>query len=414
VTGVSDDDWNEGQLLDVVQSGAPIGYGIVQPGPYVRDGVPVLAIRDLAKPSLRTAHRTSPTIEEAYRRSRVTAGDVLISVKGTTGRVGIVPAGFEGNISRDVARLRLTNDHDPGFWCQLLRSFAAQQTLQLAAVGSTRQELSIGTLKRLRFRFPSRREQERISEILSDADQLIAVLERMVAKKMAIKQGMMQQLLTSKTRLPGFTGPWREVRLRDEGATYGGLTGKSKKDFDTGSAQFVTFTEVMAGPRLLGHALGRVSVRPSERQNAVQRGDVLFNGSSETPEEVALAAVVDFDPSLTTFLNSFCFGYRLKRSSHIDPAYLAYFFRSDGGRALVAALAQGATRYNIAKTKLLDVSPVLPPVDEQRAIAAALDDIDSEVSFLRRRLTKARDVKHGMMQQLLTSRMRLPVKEGAA
>ena len=203
MTGVSADDWREGQLLDVAQSGAPIGYGIVQPGSYVRDGVPVLAIRDLAKPSIRTAHRSSPTIEAAYRRSRVTAGDVLISVKGTTGSVGIVPVGFEGNISRDVARVRLTHDHDPGFWCQLLRSFAAQQTLQLAAVGSTRQELSIGTLKRLRFRFPSRPEQERISKVLSDVDQLIATLERMIAKKQAIKQGMMQQLLTGRTRLPG-------------------------------------------------------------------------------------------------------------------------------------------------------------------------------------------------------------------
>jgi type I restriction enzyme S subunit len=77
---------------------------------------------------------------------------------------------------------------------------------------------------------------------------------------------------------------------------------------------------------------------------------------------------------------------------------------------LVSALAQGATRYNIAKTKLLDTSPVLPSIVEQRAIAEVLMDSESEVEVLQMRLTKARAVKTGMMQQLLTGGARLPVE----
>ena len=150
------------------------------------------------------------------------------------------------------------------------------------------------------------------------------------------------------------------VRLREVGSTYGGLTGKTKADFGRGDARFVTFLEVINSTRLSGRALEQVQVKKGERQNSVKRGDVLFNGSSETPEEVALSAVVDFDPSISTFLNSFCFGFRLRPDAVVDPTYLAYFFRSSAGRSLVSSLAQGATRYNIAKTKFLDVELTLP------------------------------------------------------
>ncbi len=255
------------------------------------------------------------------------------------------------------------------------------------------------------------REQQAISRALEDADSSIASLERLITKKQAIKQGMMQELLTGRTRLPDFTDQWRSVRLRDMGSTYGGLTGKDKDDFGTGSASYVTFLEVMASARLLGQRLERVSVRPGERQNQVQRGDILFNGSSETPEEVALAAVVDYDPAPRTYLNSFCFGYRLADARVVDPLYLAYFFRSEGGRRLIASLAQGATRYNISKTKLLELSPSLPRLDEQRAIVGVLRTVEDEIELMDARLQKARDIKQGMMQELLTGRTRLPVRE---
>jgi len=224
---------------------------------------------------------------------------------------------------------------------------------------------------------------------------------------------MMQQLVTGKTRVPGFDQPWHAVRLRDAGTTYGGLSGKAKEDFGGGSSRFVTFMEVMEGTRLTGRCLEMVRVRTTETQNCVARGDVLFNGSSETPEDVALSAVVDFEPSAKTYLNSFCFGYRLKRRDLIDPTYLAYFFRSGSGRALVSALAQGATRYNIAKAKFLELRPVVPTVDEQHALVEVFKRAESEIAALCVRLAKAKAVKQGMMQELLTGRTRLPLDDGA-
>lgn len=198
------------------------------------------------------------------------------------------------------------------------------------------------------------------------------------------------------------------VRLRDVGSTYGGLTGKTKRDFGRGEASFVTFLEVINNTRLRGTALERVRVAKGERQNRVMRRDLLFNGSSETPEEVALSAVVEFDPDSSTFLNSFCFGFRLRPGAAVDPTYLAYLFRSSTGRALVASLAQGATRYNIAKTKFLDVQLVLPSIERQREIVESLSHADDMIATLERLIAKKRAIEQGLLQELLTGRTRLP------
>ena len=191
--------WERVSISEAARPDSPVGYGIVQPGPHDPSGVPVLAIRDLARPSMWTAHRSSTRIEAGYRRSRVTSSDLLVSVKGT--------------ISRDVARVRLCSHHVPEYWLQLLRSDAAQRAVRDASVGTTRMELSIATLKLLTFRVPAVAEQRRIAETLSQGDALVAALERLIAKKEAMKQGLMQELLSGRTRLPGFEGEWKEREL---------------------------------------------------------------------------------------------------------------------------------------------------------------------------------------------------------
>ena len=92
---------------------------------------------------------------------------------------------------------------------------------------------------------PTKSEQQAIAEALSDADALIQSLEQLIAKKHQVKQGTMQELLTGKTRLPGFSGQWEIKQLADLGTTFGGLTGKTKSDFGQGSARYITFMNVI-------------------------------------------------------------------------------------------------------------------------------------------------------------------------
>lgn len=197
------------------------------------------------------------------------------------------------------------------------------------------------------------------------------------------------------------------LKLGSVGATYGGLTGKTKADFGRGDAPYISFLEVVNNTRLKSSGSERVRTRKGERQNRIQRGDLLFNGSSETPEEVALSSVVAFEPKAITYLNSFCFGYRLKAGAPVDPTFLAYYFRSGAGRAMVSALAQGATRYNIAKTKFLDLEIDFPAVADQRRMVDAMTDADDLIASLERLIEKKQAIKQGMMQQLLTGRVRL-------
>ena len=253
---------------------------------------------------------------------------------------------------------------------------------------------------------PTIEEQQRIANALSDVDTLIANLEKLIAKKKNIKQGAMQQLLTGKKHLPGFTGKWSKKIISKIGFTYNGLSGKIASDFGKGSSLYVTFLNVLNNPVIDKRLFQKVNVSESENQNKVLRDDLLFNTSSEIPEEVGICSVLKTDvPNL--YLNSFCFGFRLIDKT-VDGLFLSYYFRSSLGRNFMSLLAQGSTRYNLSKDNFLKSSIVIPPSKaEQTAIANVLSDMDAEISALETKLAKYRTLKTGMMQQLLTGKIRL-------
>jgi len=248
-------------------------------------------------------------------------------------------------------------------------------------------------------------EQERIAEALSDVDNLIISLENLIAKKKAIKQGAMQELLTGRKRLPGFAGEWDDYVVGKMGDFYSGLSGKSKKDFDCGEAHFITFLNVLSNVKIDISILASVDVKENEFQNVVKKGDLFFNTSSETPEEVGMCAVLDEELD-NTYLNSFCFGFRLNDDTHA-PLFLSYYLNGSIGRKIMSVLAQGATRYNLSKSNFAETVIKLPSKEEQTAIASILSDIDSEIEALEEKLEKIHQVKQGMMQELLTGRIRL-------
>jgi type I restriction enzyme S subunit len=193
---------------------------------------------------------------------------------------------------------------------------------------------------------------------------------------------------------------WDEVRLGDLGYIFGGLTGKSAKDFGVGSATFVTFMNVMSNVVLSVEGVEVVDVRQGEAQNQLRARDVIFNGSSETPEEVGFGSTVP-DELDGVYLNSFCFGFRCHPDAQFDSEFFAYLTRSPIGRGVIRPMAQGSTRYNIAKTNLLNGRFLLPPLAEQQAIAEALSDADGLVESLDALIAKKRDLKQAAMESLL-------------
>jgi type I restriction enzyme, S subunit len=382
------DGWMEARLMDVVRPDAPIGYGIVQPGPFVRGGVSVIAIRDLPNPSVRTTHRSAPSTEAAYRRSRVTSGDILISVKGTTGRIGIVPGGFSGNISRDVARTRLKGDQEPEFWLQMLRSSDAQRTLGLAAVGTTRQELSIGTLKTLSFWFPPQEEQRQIAAVLADADRLIEKLAALVAKKQAIRNGMAQQLLAGQRRLAGFDDDWSETTLGDVAHI---KTGSRNNQDKVPLGRYPFFVRSATVERIDSYSFDCEAILvPGE--GGIGTIFHYVNGKFDAHQRVY--KISDFKASAVG-----------KYVYH----YMRQFFGSHAMKNTVRATVD-----SLRLPAFKAFSLRLPEPDEQLAIVQALDDAYAEIDLLERRLEKTRAMKDGMAQQLLTGQVRLPALEAVA
>ena len=142
-----------------------------------------------------------------------------------------------------------------------------------------------------------------------------------------------------------FIFDWEQRKLGEIGQTYTGLSGKTKDDFGHGQARFVTYMNVFSNPISSPEMTEPIEIDP--KQNEVEVGDVFFTTSSETPEEVGMSSVL-LEKQGTTYLNSFCFGFR--PSEKIDHHYLAYMLRSEAVREKIILLAQGISRYNISNS----------------------------------------------------------------
>ena len=194
---------------------------------------------------------------------------------------------------------------------------------------------------------------------------------------------------------------WKILKLGDIGKTFGGLSGKSKDDFKDGVFPYIPFMNIMINPIIDSNYFDYVNLKYGESQNSALKGDLFFNGSSETPEEVGMCSVL-LEDIPTLYLNSFCFGFRLQKDLDIDGLYLSYYFRSKEGRKLFFSMAQGATRYNLSKANFNRISIPIPPLPEQTAIAEALSDMDALIAKTEKLIEKKKAIKQGMMQELFT------------
>ncbi len=196
-------------------------------------------------------------------------------------------------------------------------------------------------------------------------------------------------------RFAGFTDAWEQRKLGDVGTTYTGLSGKTKEDFGHGNGQFVTYMNVFSNSVAASAMTEPVEI--DDRQNKVLAGDVLFTTSSETPEEVGMSSVW-LENSENTYLNSFCFGYR--PSIPFDPYYLAYMLRSSSMRKKITFLAQGISRYNISKNKMMDIEIPVPTMSEQQQVGGYFRNLDNLITLHQRKYDKLQNVKKSMLEKM--------------
>jgi len=193
----------------------------------------------------------------------------------------------------------------------------------------------------------------------------------------------------------------KEKILGELGFTYAGLSGKTQKDFGRGKP-FIPFMNIMSNGKIDPKFMGLVDVAPNERQNAVQKGDLFFTTSSETPEEVGMTSVLLEDVG-ECYLNSFCFGFRLYNFDDLVPEFAPYLFRGNEVRKQIINLGQGYTRFNLPKTELLKKLRLsLPSENEQKRISEILTKADSIIEKTQSAIAKYKAIKQGMLQDLFT------------
>ncbi len=266
------------------------------------------------------------------------------------------------------------------------------------AIGSTIKTIGLPYFKEFQVPLPPLKEQQAIAEALSDADALIEGLERLIAKKRLIKQGAMQDLLTAKRRLPGFSGKWETKRLAEIGQVKTGLTYSPKNVSSYGT--LVLRSSNIQNDRLAFADNVFVDLGVSD-EATVRTGDLLICVRNGSRQLIGKTAMIDQRADGMAF-GAFMSAYRSELND-----YLVWCFQSSVIQKQVAEHL-GATINQITNKTLKAIEVPLPLDDEERkAISLVLTDMDAEIQALEIRFEKARQVKEGMMQNLLTGRIRL-------
>ena len=346
----------------------------------------------------------SKGIYEDYKQrfSYPQKGDVLISAAGTLGRTIV----FEGKDAyfQDSNIVWLATDKE--LLCNEYLYHYYKVIKWGASEGSTIARLYNGIICNTHIALPDVEEQKQIVTVLSEIDELISLTEKQISKKKAIKQGAMQELLTGKRRLPGFSGEWRYFNLMKNSKVKAriGWQGLKKSEYlDSGYALLVTGTDFDDGRVLWDgcHYVTR-SRYEQDRNIQLQNNDILITKDGS----LGKAALVQGLTKPAT-LNSGIFVIRPLQDAY-DPVFVYQILSSFVFKNFLDRLSAGSTIIHLYQKDVGKFEFLLPPtIAEQKAIAEALSEMDSDIAALENKLTKYRQVKQGMMQQLLTGKIRL-------
>ena len=247
---------------------------------------------------------------------------------------------------------------------------------ELVGAGSTFVEVSGKQMAVMELMMPpTMREQQTIGGFFQQLDHLITLHQR---ECISFTGRADRLILTANKKRT--TSSWEQRKLGDVGETYTGLSGKTKADFGHGQARFITYMNVFSNPISNPEMTEPIEIDP--KQNEVEVGDVFFTTSSETPEEVGMSSVL-LEKRGKIYLNSFCFGFR--PTEKIDSYYLAYMLRSESAREKIILLAQGISRYNISKNKVMEIAVSLPSLDEQKLIGQYFRQLDNLITLHQRK-----------------------------
>jgi type I restriction enzyme, S subunit len=406
--GVIPEEWESASVRRIASCarsaivGGPFGSDLVS-SDYVDRGVPVIRGQNMNGRAVSgTFVFVTSTKAMALEANLARPGDVIFTQRGTLGQVSLVPESPYDCYLVSQSQMKVTLNReaaDPLFFYYVFSSAEKQRYLRQNTIQTGVPHINLGILRGIPVQRPPLPEQRAIAGALGDVDALLGVLEKLIAKKRDLKQAAMQQLLTGKTRLPGFHGEWEVEQLGDVAEIVSGGTPRTTiPAYWNGGIRWCTPTDITRAPgKYLSETERTVSQLGLESCSArLLPAGALLLCSRATIGEVKIAACqVSTNQGFKSLIirDGICNEFLYYRLLTMKPQMVE--------RAI------GSTFLEISKKDTASLEVALPLFAEQTAIAGVLSDMDAEIAALEARLAKTRALKQGMMQELLTGRIRL-------
>lgn len=404
--GVIPEDWTSTTVSSLAASvrnaivGGPFGSDLVSRD-YVDDGVPVIRGQNMGRrwlegPYVYVTEKKASFLEANLARP----GDVLFTQRGTLGQVSLAPDTPHRRYLVSQSQMKVTLNReiaDPNFFHCWFVSNGGQESIRLNTIQTGVPHINLGILRSLSVPLPPISEQEAIAEAVSDADALIESLEQLLTKKRHLKQAAMQELLTGKKRLPGFSGEWEEKRLLSLVTIAQGQV--DPKDFPYCSMALV-------GPEHVESGTGKLLARRTALEQGAISGKYLFKAGDVVYGKInpylRKAFLADFDGLCSADM------YPLRPVEGVAPGFLLAVILGSEFSKYSESVSARSGMPKINRDELAGFAIKIPlAFDEQTAIAAVLLDMNAEIAELEAQLAKTRAIKQGMMQKLLTGEIRL-------
>ncbi len=384
---------------------------------FVSDGYPLASIKETQSrfvdltAAKQTTQRFYDLLIEGGRKPQI--GDLIISRNATVGEVAQV-AGWHPlfAMGQDVCLIRKRQKEFSSDYLQsVFRSNLIEKQLSDSMVGSTFKRINVQQIKGFKVPMPSPPEQSAIAEALSDVDVLLTKLDQLIAKKRDLKQAVMQRLLTGQTRLPGFSEEW-EVKTFGEVFDYLPTATNARNDLsDSGDTYYVHYGDIHT--KFHSH-LNFYNQRPlmilkelCENAAYLKNGDWVMADASEDYDGVGKAIEIsglEDGVAAVAGLHTFLLREKIKTFAEGFKGHLGNL---NSLHQQYLRVATGMKVFGVSKAALKNLVLNIPSMDEQAAITAILSDMDAELATLVNRRDKAAKLKQGMMQELLTGRIRL-------
>ncbi len=404
--GIIPDDWQIVKLGKIADITKLAGFEYTNYFNSYRDGGEIIVVRgtnithnkmDLT--DIRTIPRSTSNF---LSRSKLSKHDLVFAYVGTIGPVFLIDKDDAYHLGPNTAKITAQNNLYPEFLFTYFNSrFIENEIVEHTSVGA-QPSLSMTKIRKFRIILPpTRSEQTAIATALSDTDALIEGLEKLIAKKKAVKQGAMQQLLTGKKRLPGFSGKWEEIILKkmiqipvtdgphltpqflQNGVPFLSVNNLNNNKIDYSDLRYIS----------------RKDHEEFSKKCKPQKNDILLGKAAS----VGLVALVETDFEFNIWSPIAL----IRLNNEYIPKFIYYSFQTKATINQIKLLTNSSSQGNIGMGDIEKLNFLVPFREEQAAIAIIFSDMDTEIESLEKKRDKCVMIKQGMMQQLLTGKIRI-------